>query len=677
MGRIASLGAASALIAAGTVAAIATPSLAVNCDVVDQTRGFTVFVQNDAAMAGAEVEGTVGVGGALSWASTYDVRHSTGLTPPDYDLPTLTTPAGTLPIRVAAGSLDFAGSSGELQAGSDADDPAWPLGELLTGTESWTGASVTGDEVSLTSATSGTGATVRPPAPLPTDATLDAWLPDHVGPIANLDTLFSGFPTLRSTSEQLADLSGSTDGVSEVSLAGSGGDRDLELVEGDVNILSLTPAALENVTGINFTGATPSATTTLLVKLSGGTSFTLPRLNGANDSGDDNRFAPYVLWNYPDSGALTISGTDRITGTILAPSADLTLANPSPVEGQVVAASMTKNAGTGEIHNYVFENCTPDVPVNPVGTLSGEKHFTTEGEFPDASLPDDFVVQYWIDGVRRLPNLHLNADGDPLGPVTLPAGTLVELKEVVPESVDGGDWDPVDWDVSGATTVAPTHGGDVAFTVADGAEVSVTANNNLVGEGRFSISKTVVDSDDVGGVPDDFTFHLWVNGEQQDDLVVPGDGSEVGPIDVGPNAVVELVEVAPADPDGGQWQAPALTVADAATATAEHGGFAFQVGQGSTVSAVTVTNTLVPVTPTPTPSPTVTPTVTPTPTPTLTPTPTQSSVPTPSGGGGPDDLATTGADGSLPLLFGAITVTAAGALLLLLRRRRDTVRAER
>lgn len=594
--------AATALVAAGLVvpAVLATPASAADrCDLVAPTQGFTVLVRDDASVAGAEVEGTVAVGGALSWLSTFDVRHSTGLTPPDYALPTLAVGGEELPVRLSAGSFDFAGSSGTLQVGSGADDASWPRGYMLAGADTWTSSSLSGDEVFVTGA-GGAAARVLPPEPPASDADLPAWVAERLGPL-DVAPLTSGFPALEDTSAYVDQLSGATDGIDEVSLAGGPNEKQLELVAGSTNILSVTPDALAGVTAISFTGAVPSEDTLLVVKLRGGTSFSLPRLNGANDAGSDNLFAPYVLWNYPDAGPLTITGQDRVTGSILAPAADLTLRNNGPVEGQVVARTLVKPDGTGEIHHYPLLGCTPDVPPTATAEISGSKtSFDVEGDFD--ALPTDFEIAYWVNDVRQSPDLFLAADGTLLGPVSVPAGTRIELGELLPV-VDGGDWAEPTLTLTGADEVAPTQGGQVAFVVDDGAEVAIGVQNTLVGEGRFSIAKEVVDPDGVGGAPDDFTFELWVDGVRQDDLVVPGDGSTVGPVDVGPHAVVELVEVAPADPEGGEWQEPAWTVEDAEPAEAEHGGHAFEVGQGSAVSAVSVTNVLAPVTP-PAPTPT-------------------------------------------------------------------------
>lgn len=586
---------ASALLvpAAATALTVGTaaPAAAISfCGVPgDPTRGFTVLVEGDASMAGSEIEGTLGVGGSLSWESTFDIRHSTGLTPPDYDLPTLDVGGGVeLPVRASAGAYDLAGSQGILQVGSNADDPAWPRGEMLTGLDTWDTTTLQGQEVFIAA---GTGqARVLPPNPPAPGDDLAAWVAANIGPV-DVTPVTSGFPTLDAIADAVSDLPGANTGVSSVTLTGTAPEKQLELVAGDLNVLSVTPDQLDGVTALNFTGAVPSSTTGLVIRMSGGTAFSIPRFNGANDSGTNNLFAPWVLWSYADAGPLTLTSQDRITGTVLAPRADLTLQNASPIEGQVISSTLTKAGGSGEIHHYAYAGCVPD-DATTVGTVQLSKTLVVDGTFD--ALPVNVFVQYWVDGVRQLPDLSVETDGTVLGPAAVPSGTVVELGEVTPAAVPGGVWQTPVWTVTGTTTIPPTQpGAQVAFVVDQDAEVVVSLTDTLVGQGRFSVAKSV---DDAGlGSPATFTFQWWVDDvPQSPDLVVASDGTVLGPIDVAPDSVVELVEVPPVDPAGGSWTAPTWAVSGGTTVTPAHGGFAFTVGRGSAVSAVQVTNVVQP-----------------------------------------------------------------------------------
>ncbi|GEK22222.1 collagen-binding domain-containing protein [Cellulomonas xylanilytica] len=577
-------------VAAALTLGAAAPSAAISfCGVPgDPTQGFTVLVEGDASVGGSEIEGTLGVGGSLSWLSTFDVRHSTGLTPPDYDLPMLEVGGTDQPVRVSAGAYDLAGSQGILQVGSGADDPAWPRGEMFAGAQTWTSFTLQGQEVFVSDATS--QARVVPPNPPAPADDLAAWVAANIGPV-DVSPVTSGFPTLDAMADAVADLPGANAGVSAVTLTGTAPEKQLELVAGDLNVLSVTPEQLDGVTALNFTGAVPSSTTGLVVRMSGGTEFSVPRFNGANDSGTNNLFAPWVLWSYDESGPLTISSQDRITGTILAPRSDVTMENASPLEGQLVASTLTKPLGSGEVHHYAYEGCVPD-DATPTGTVQLSKVLVVDGTFD--TLPHNVFVQYWVDGVRQLPDLSVETDGTVLGPATVPSGTEVELGEVTPAPVPGGVWQAPVWAVTGAATIPPTQpGAQVAFVVAPDAEVAVSLTDTLVGQGRFTVAKSV---DDAGlGAPSTVSFQWWVDGVQQSpDLVVATDGTVLGPVDVAPDSVVELVEVLPPDPVGGSWTAPIFTVAGGATATPEHGGFAFAVGRGSAVSAVQVANVVEP-----------------------------------------------------------------------------------
>lgn len=592
-GVVAAVVAGALLVPAAATAlsvAAAAPAEAFNvCGVTgDPTRGFTVLVEGNASLGGSEIEGTLAVGGSLSWQSTFDVRHSTGLTPPDYVLPTLDVGGTTLPVRVSAGAYDLAGSQGILQVGSGADRSTWPRGEMLAGTSTWATATLQGPAVFIGN---GTGqARVLPPPPEP-GLPIDAWVAAHIGPFA-VAPLTSGFPALDNIADAVSVLSGADAGISAVTLSGSGPERQLTLVPNELNVLSATPATFDGVTALNFIGgAVPSATTGLVIRMTGGPQFAIPRFNGANNSGTSNVFAPYVLWSYASAGPLTLASQDRITGTVLAPRANVTMQNASPLEGQLIASTLTKPGGSGEIHHYAYLGCIP-ADAAPVGTVQLSKTLVADGTFD--ALPATVAVQYWLDGVRQQPDLSLEVDGTPLGLASVASGTLVELAEPVPPTVPGGVWQAPVWAVTGASTVIPTQGGaQVAFRVQEGAKVEVSLTDTLRGQGRFSVAKSV---DDAGlGAPETFSFQWWVDGVRQPaDLVVASDGTVLGPIDVAPDSVVELVEVRPADPVGGTWTAPTWAVTGGASATPEHGGFAFTVGRGSAVSAVRVTNVVDP-----------------------------------------------------------------------------------
>ena len=110
--------------------------------------------------------------------------------------------------------------------------------------------------------------------------------------------------------------------------------------------------------------------------------------------------------------------------------------------------------------------------------------------------------------------------------------------------------------------------------------MAITLTDTLVGQGRFSLAKSV---DDAGlGSPATFAFQWWVDDVQQSpDLVVASDGTVLGPIDVAPDSVVELVEVPPADPARRHLDGPTWTVTGGADRDPQHGGFAFTVGRAA------------------------------------------------------------------------------------------------
>ena len=80
---------------------------------------------------------------------------------------------------------------------------------------------------------------VPPNPPAPADD-LDAWVAANIGPV-DVTPVTSGFPTLDAMADAVSDLPGANAGVSAVTLTGSPPEKQLELVAGDLNVLSVTP----------------------------------------------------------------------------------------------------------------------------------------------------------------------------------------------------------------------------------------------------------------------------------------------------------------------------------------------------------------------------------------------------------------------------------------------------
>ncbi|MGW1180384.1 collagen-binding domain-containing protein [Streptomyces drozdowiczii] len=316
--------------------------------------GFGVLVQDDAVLGSTETEGSVAIGGNLTYGPGYNVAlHTPGtFTAPGDDRPT---------ALLVGGRIDHAASSpqGVLQVLSE--------GYVKVGDP--TGSSILDEdsnnaEVNTHIVPEGSGydstpriqETIHQPVASVTDTT---GLPD-------LDALFS---TFRDRSDAIDTCSANVilrdaegDPLPDQTGFPAGTSAHVRLTEGETNVLRLTGEQLNNLSEITFDNP-PTATTPFVVDVdttgTGGTySWHIPNLAGV--SGDQ---APYMLWNFPDATDITIADGDSLEGTIYAPRAHLTDLDASNIEGTIVvrqltagplSADGTTSVDAGEIHQFPF-----------------------------------------------------------------------------------------------------------------------------------------------------------------------------------------------------------------------------------------------------------------------------------------------------------------------------------
>lgn len=316
--------------------------------------GFGVLVQDDATLGSTETEGSVAIGGNLTYGPGYNVAlHTPG---------TFTAPGDANPTALLVGGrADHASSSpqGVLKVLSD--------GYVKIG--DGTGSSVldtdaTSSEVNTQVVAAGAAhnstprieTTVRQPVESVTDTT---GLPD-------LDTLFSAYRDRSDaigtcgTNVILRDAAGNP--LPDQTGFPAGTSAHVTLTEGETNVLRLTGEQLNNLSEITF-DTPPTATTPFVVDVdTTGTNGTyvwhLPNLAGA--SGEQ---APYMLWNFPDATDITMADGDSLEGTFFAPRAHLTDLDASNIEGTIVVRELTagplteggaSSVNAGEIHQFPF-----------------------------------------------------------------------------------------------------------------------------------------------------------------------------------------------------------------------------------------------------------------------------------------------------------------------------------
>lgn len=195
------------------------------------------------------------------------------------------------------------------------------------------------------------------------------------------------FRTLRKTSDDLGAVGGSAS--AQWRLGGS----DLRLTGTDprFNSFAVPAAELEKakeirlrvpdgaVTVVNVAGTSYDQTK------AGATGFFLGDEAGGREVLDDEvnsaaggRIRAKLLWNFPDATKVVKHGANAWPGTVLAPDADFGFGPGSggPVNGSVIARSLTAGGGRAQTHHHPFTGCLPG-PAAPAVVLSATPAVTT------------------------------------------------------------------------------------------------------------------------------------------------------------------------------------------------------------------------------------------------------------------------------------------------------------
>lgn len=313
--------------------------------------GFLVFVEGDVQLNADEAEGTIALGGNLSFASPYNI--GAGAAPP----PTIVTPPDTQPVYLyVGGGITWPDDDGLILR---------VLGNgvaKIADTGTYDAASV--DQ----NGAAGPWRVFEPGATYESQPRIEGTIPqspDSIAapvPTALLD-IAGAFDLYRGTTAQLA-LCTPTIGLTNAEgdpIAPpypAGGSGALRLVPGQTNVFEIAADDLGRLGELSFPEGGPSPDTPLLVNVTGETfTGTTPNLAGLSSAN-----APYILWNFPDATAVTITGGDSIEGTLYAPNALLNWQITQNIEGNVIAASFIHGApgstppGTPrEVHGFPFD----------------------------------------------------------------------------------------------------------------------------------------------------------------------------------------------------------------------------------------------------------------------------------------------------------------------------------
>ncbi|MEU8511319.1 choice-of-anchor A family protein [Kitasatospora sp. NPDC048722] len=112
-----------------------------------------------------------------------------------------------------------------------------------------------------------------------------------------------------------------------------------------------------------------------------------------------------LLWNFPSATTVVKNGKAAWAGTVLAPNAAFDLGNGGPVNGSVIAASLTGSGGA-ETHHYPFTGCLPAVLPTPSATPT----------VPPTGKPT--VPPVVPTGTPSTPGTTAQPSGTPSGPVS-------------------------------------------------------------------------------------------------------------------------------------------------------------------------------------------------------------------------------------------------------------------
>ncbi|GAA0387917.1 hypothetical protein GCM10009541_33650 [Micromonospora gifhornensis] len=317
---------------------------------VDPALSFGVMTEGDANLVGDENEGTIAVGGNLSFGNYQVAGQTAG---------SFIAPGDSVPSAlVVGGRVDFAnsvpGSRLQVLSGGYAK-----VGDL-TGT--------------FVRDTDNNGAAVNTRI-LPADdyeATPRVELtvrqdPDDVGPTSPID-FAAAFQSFRSTSNSLATCANTVvlrnpEGEVLPRPIPPGTNAVVTLAPGVTNVLNISATDLNNIDILTFADR-PTASTPLLVNVDTsdvGNEFDWEVPIFAGIGGEEAR---YILFNFPTATELTLTAESAsLEGTIYAPNADLTDLASSNTEGTIITRTFEHRGG--EVHYFPFSTtltCNGEAP---------------------------------------------------------------------------------------------------------------------------------------------------------------------------------------------------------------------------------------------------------------------------------------------------------------------------
>ncbi|MDR6905706.1 choice-of-anchor A domain-containing protein [Agromyces sp. 3263] len=313
--------------------------------------GFLVFVEGDVELNADEAEGTLALGGDLSFQTPYNI--AAGSVPPG----TFIAPGDTSPTYLYVGG------------GVAFPDDAGVVLKVLNN-----GFTKIADTTTYDAFDTDQNNTVGPHHVVPpggsyetqpriegtitqTPTSIETPVPADLIDVDGAFALYRDTTTTLSRCAPTIDFANRDDGAPLTPPYAEGTAARLTLVPGETNVVTLAAADLDALAEITFPDGGPSPDTPLLVNVTG-TAFsgTIPNLAGLSGAN-----APFILWNFPEATSVTVTGGATLEGTIYAPNADVNWQVTQNIEGNVIAASFihgqpaaTPVGSPREVHNFPF-----------------------------------------------------------------------------------------------------------------------------------------------------------------------------------------------------------------------------------------------------------------------------------------------------------------------------------
>lgn len=489
---------------------------------IGSSDGYTVFASGDAVLANSELEGSLAVGGVVTFGDPagrndgeYPLVHRIAGNG-DYNVPTVEgspnrlliqtyDPAGRLIGRVKA-----QGATGEnAAAGVRLADQSQPDDYLVRA--GW------GEMPTAFAPADGTNMSpqVASDVQANTDEGRASW---------NLTgTVLDQFPA-----DQGAQLLSSyTDWQAVAPPAGN--DSTITLNPAGPSTLPLS--AFAGTEKFSLTGY--SASSFLVIKVSPSDvvdgKLVLPSYSAAGNQAPANAGIQYLLFDLSEiSGDVAVTTLNEpLRGALYAPNAHVIFpADGKEFEGQVIARDFTALQSGKEIHTNLFAGSFPcTTPPAETGTFTMSKVLggVSPTDFPEGTTFP--VTATWGEGDDESHTYDLPADGTAVTGAELPVGTTVTFKEsALPPAPEG-------YQLVGSTLEPDT------ITIGSGDEpVAWTITNTYTpiapapGHGTFTMSK-VLEGVSPTDFPDGTTFPVtatWGDGgDESRTYELPADGSAV------------------------------------------------------------------------------------------------------------------------------------------------------